>query len=136
MKRIMCSTFAVLLYGAFSTVARAADVGVSITVGEPGFYGRIDIGDFPRPTLVFAEPVIIRPVVGVARAPVYLRVPPGHAKDWAKHCAHYNACGERVYFVQDSWYNDVYVPKYRERHGKPGHDSHPGKGKGKGKDKH
>ncbi len=22
-----------------------------------------------------------------------------------------------VYFVQDRWYNDVYVPRYRERHG-------------------
>ena len=28
--------------------AIAADVGVSVQVGEPGFYGRIDIGRSPR----------------------------------------------------------------------------------------
>ena len=108
----------------------AADIGVSITVGEPGFYGRIDIGDFPHPELVFAQPVIIKPVVGVVRAPIYLHVPPGHAKDWAKHCSKYNACGERVFFVHDQWYNNVYVPHHQQKHGKPGHQ-----GGGSGKEK-
>jgi hypothetical protein len=122
--------FALLVSGS----VLAADVGVSITVGEPGFYGRIDIGDVPRPELVFPQAVVIRPVVGVVRAPVYLHVPPGHARDWAKHCHKYNACGERVFFVQSHWYDGVFVPKYRERHGKPGKGPHPGKGKGKHKD--
>ena len=27
----------------------AADVGISVGVGDPGFYGRLDIGNFPRP---------------------------------------------------------------------------------------
>ena len=97
-----------------ATSASAADVGVSITIGEPGFYGRIDIGDYPRPRLIYREPrVIYREVV---REPIYLHVPPGHAKNWRKHCRKYDACGERVYFVQDSWYNQVYVPRYQERH--------------------
>ena len=135
MKSFVCLTLVSAAVAAMSLSAQSAEVGVSITVGDPGFYGRIDIGDFPRPTLVFADPVVIRPVVGVVRSPVYLHVPPGHAKDWGKHCHKYDACGERVYFVEDRWYNDVYVPKHRERHGKLGHDSHPGKGKGKGKDK-
>jgi len=129
------------IIGFLSLVSRgpllAADVGVSVSVGQPGFYGRIDIGDFPRPDLVFAQPVIISPVVGVVRAPIYLNVPPGHAKDWGKHCHKYNACGDRVYFVQNHWYDTVYVPHYETRHGKskgaPGNE-HPGKGKGK--DKH
>jgi hypothetical protein len=51
------------------------------------------------------------------RPPIYLRVPPGHAKHWSKHCHEYNACGERVYFVQDDWYQHEYVPRYQERHG-------------------
>jgi hypothetical protein len=34
-----------------------------------------------------------------------------------------------VCFVQERWYNDVYVPAYRERQGK-GHDKKPPKGKG------
>ena len=50
------------------------------------------------------------------RPPIYLRVPPGHAKHWSKHCREYNACGERVFFVQDNWYNREYVPRYQEQH--------------------
>ena len=104
-----------------STSAWATDVGVSVTVGQPGFYGRIDIGGAPPPRLVYAQPIVIQPVA-VAQAPVYLRVPPGHQKHWAKHCAQYNACGQPVYFVQEGWYNQVYVPYYRvhQHHGYAG----------------
>jgi hypothetical protein len=123
-----------LAAGAAAPIA-AADVAVSVSVGEPGFYGRIDIGSLPHPELIFPQPVIIKPVVGVVHAPVYLRVPPGHAKDWSKHCSHYHACGERVFFVQDHWYNEVFVPQYKAKHGKGEHsngkskDSHKDKGK-------
>ena len=103
---------------AAATPALAADVGVSINVGEPGFYGRIDIGNVPRPILVYPQPVIIQPgPVGVASEPIYVHVPPGHAKKWRKYCARYNACGRPVYFVQDHWYNTVYAPQYRREHG-------------------
>ncbi|HLF98392.1 MAG TPA: hypothetical protein VI457_14725 [Methylococcaceae bacterium] len=116
--------------------AVAADVGVSISIGEPGFYGRLDIGNFPQPRFIFPQPVLIRPApVGVVPPPLYLRVPPGHAKHWSKHCHEYNACGQPVYFVEESWYNDVYVPRYRESRGgwdKPHGDGH-GKGEGHGK---
>lgn len=95
--------------------AMAADVGVSVTVGEPGFYGRIDIGNVLRPQVIYNNPVVIqRPAVGYIEQPLYLRVPPGHAKNWSKHCARYDACGRPVYFVQENWYNNVYVPQYRE----------------------
>lgn len=117
-----------------STPAIAADVGVSIAVGEPGFYGRIDIRSFPPPVLVNPQPIVIQAVpVGVVRQPIYLHVPPGHAKDWRKHCRKYNACDYPVYFVQERWYNDVYVPEYREQHGKgqgKGNGQKPSKGKG------
>ena len=127
MKRFV---FALLLLTAGGvTPSLAADVAVSVSVGQPGFYGRIDIGDFPQPQLVFVEPVIIHRVA-VVPEPVYLIVPPGHAKDWKKHCGHYDACGRPVYFVQETWYNDVYVPRYQERHGK-GSDKDHGKGHGK-----
>ena len=97
-----------------SAAAMAADVAVSIRVGQPNFYGRIDIGDFPRPQVVYAEPIIVQPPpAGVAVQPIYLRVPPGHAKHWNKHCQRYNACGQPVYFVQERWYNNVYAPRYR-----------------------
>ena len=110
--------------------ALATEVSVSITMGQPGYYGRLDIGGFPPPPLIYAEPVIIQPVpVGVVRQPVYMHVPPGHAKDWGKHCRKYNACGQPIYFVQDRWYSDTYVPGYAQRHGKK---SAKKQGKGKG----
>ena len=64
---------------------------------------------------------LLRPWPGVVNrgwrgrgpAPVYLRVPPGHAKNWGKHCQRYGACGVPVYFVRDDWYRDVYIPRWR-----------------------
>jgi hypothetical protein len=56
------------------------------------------------------------------RPPVYLRVPPGHAKHWDKHCYEYRACGERVLFVRDDWYEREYVPRYQEKHRDRGND--------------
>jgi uncharacterized protein YcfJ len=109
MKRVLLAA-AVM---ACACTALAADVGVSVSVGQPGFYGRIDVSTMPPPPLVYREAMIIEPVpAGIVRQPIYLHVPPGHAKHWRKHCQRYNACGERVYFVQDAWYNDVYVPRY------------------------
>jgi len=111
-----------------ATSAHAVDVGASITIGDPNFFGRIDIGDFPRPDVIFAQPVTAIPVVGVPPpGPMYLRIPPGHEKHWDKHCAKYNACGAPVYFVRDNWYQDVYAPEYRSKH--------PGKGGGNGQGK-
>lgn len=100
----------------FSSPSFAADVGVSVSIGQPGFYGRIDIGGYPEPQLIYRQPMVIEPVP-MGRPPIYLRVPPGHAKHWSKHCREYNACGERVYFVQDGWYNHEYAPRYQKQHG-------------------
>jgi len=108
--------------------AFAADVGVAISVGDPRFYGQIVIGNAPPPLLIYREPILVIHSIQVG-PPIYMRVPPGHAKNWKKHCGSYGACGRRVYFVQDGWYNDVYVPHYRKQHGHKGGS----KGKGKGK---
>lgn len=136
--------------------AQAADVGVSVTVGQPGFYGHIDIGNFPQPQVIYPKPIVIQPPrARMVEEPVYLHVPPGHAKKWSKHCHTYNACGRPVYFVKDKWYNDVYVPQYQERQRRgdgrghkgdrgydkdrgpdrgPDKDRGPGRGKGHGRD--
>lgn len=92
----------------------AADVDLSVSIGQPGFYGRIDIGDYPQPRLIYRQPMMIERIE-MDRPPIYLRVPPGHARNWRKHCRSYNACGERVYFVQDNWYQREYVPRYRQQ---------------------
>jgi hypothetical protein len=132
MKRLISLALTVMAM-ALAVSAEAADVGVSISVGQPGFYGQIDIGNFPRPQVIYPRPVVVSPVpVGVhIPPPLYLHVPPGHAKKWNKHCHKYNACGRPVYFVQDRWYNDVYVPEYhaRHRHEDGGHGDYRGDGR-------
>lgn len=123
--------------------ASASDTFISATVEgvvAPGVYGRIDIGNAPPPPVLYAQPMIItRPVVGVPQRPLYLYVPPGHAKNWAKHCGKYNACAQPVYFVNvDSrgkyhrgGQGNDYGP--RESHGPDRDWDHgPGKGHGKG----
>ena len=116
-----------------TTPALAADVGVSISIGQPGFYGRLDIGDYPQPQVIYRQPMAIERVP-MDRPPIYLRVPPGHAKHWRKHCREYNACGERVFFVQDNWYNREYAPRYQEKHGGNHSNDRHGNDHGHGRD--
>lgn len=127
---------------AIALPALTVNAGVSVQIGDPGFSGSIDIGGFPQPQLIYPQPVVIQRVpVGVVREPIYFNVPPGQAKHWSKHCHKYNACGQPVYFVQNSWYEQQYVPRYRESHGgghgpqhghdkDDKHDKDHGKGKG------
>ena len=119
MKRLLF--FALL--AAASVPALAADVGVSIRIGEPGFYGRIDIGGYPPPQVIYRQPRTMYRAA-LERPPIYMHVPPGHAKNWRKHCHAYNACNERVYFVQNEWYEREYVPHYRQRHQERRDDRH------------
>ena len=97
------------------TTPALAEVGVSVSVGQPGFYGRLDIGGFPQPQVYYSQPRVIVQE-SYQSEPVYLHVPPGHRKHWAQHCGEYNACNERVYFVQNDWYNREYAPRYQEQH--------------------
>jgi hypothetical protein len=131
----LCALGALITAAASSSPALATDVGVSINISQPGVYGRVDIGRFPQPQVVVAQPIIIqqRPVTVVQPVqPVYMWVPPGHRQDWRRHCGAYNACGVPVYFVQDEWYERQVRP-----HGHAyGHDKDKPKGKDKHKDKH
>lgn len=113
MKRILVAVAVAITAVAFPVLA--ADMAVSVNVGHPGFYGRLDVGGFPPPQVIYRQPVMIERAP-VGRSPVYLRVPPGHAKNWRKHCHRYDACGEQVYFVKDRWYSNEYVPRYQERY--------------------
>lgn len=120
-------TLSLLLVAALaSAAASAVEVGVSVTVAQPGVYGRIDIGRFPQPQVVLATPVVIH-AGGPRRDPVYLWVPPGHQKNWRKHCQRYDACGVPVYFVRDDWYE-----RHVKGEGPRGEPRHEPKGKGHG----
>ena len=99
-----------LVAGCTLPALAGTDIGVSIGISQPGVYGRIDIGSVSAPpVLVYPQPVVIarRPRWWCPR-PMYLHVPPGHAKNWRKHCARYDACGRPVYFVQEDWYEQHY----------------------------
>jgi hypothetical protein len=124
----MKKTLALLLaVTAFTSAHAETSVGVSIGINQPGVYGRINIGDVPRPALVYAQPVVIAPpAVAYERRPIYLYVPPAHQQDWRRYCGRYNACGQPVYFVQDRWVRE----RYQQEH--PGWD----KGRKRGWDKH
>ncbi len=123
MKKIIALLLAA---SAIGQVAAETRVGVSIGINQPGVYGRIDIGDLPRPALVYAQPVIIAPPpIIYERRPIYLYVPTVHQHDWRRYCGRYNACGQPVYFVQDQWVRE----RYEREH--PGWD----RGRKRGKDK-
>ena len=110
--------FLILVSLAFAYEAipsQASDVGVSVTIRQPGFYGRIDIGDYPypQPRVIYRQPRIVERSF-IEREPIYLRVPLGHSRNWSKFCHRYDACVEPVYFVEDGWYEHEFVPYYRE----------------------
>ena len=82
--------------------AAQAGVNVSVGVNQPGFYGRVVVGDH-RPPVIYQQPVIIQSSpVAVVQQPIYMHVPPGHYKRWSRYCGRYGACGQPVYFVQDA----------------------------------
>ena len=136
---VLLAVLGLVLIGLAAPTFAQTSVGVSVGINQPGVYGRVDIGNLPPPPVILPQPVIIaRPAVAVVQpAPLYLYVPPGHQKKWAKHCGAYNACGQPVYFVKESCVRERYEQEHRHDHGGDhdrGHGN--GHGKGKGKDKH
>lgn len=141
MKKII----ALALFGTLAAGSAMAQtsVGVSIGINQPGVYGRINIGDVPQPALVLPQPVIIAPPrVAVERAPVYLYVPPAHQQNWRRYCGRYNACGQPVYFVRETWVRERYEHEHPgwdrgrhrgwDKHDDRGRDDDHGKGHGNG----
>lgn len=96
------ATAVLAVVGTGSAIAGDTFISASVSgVLAPGVYGRIDLGNAPPPPVLNPQPVLVAPpVMGVRQPqPIYLYVPPGHAKHWDKHCREYNACGVPVYFA-------------------------------------
>lgn len=126
MKKILALAASAWVLATVPAMAQTS-VGVSIGIQQPGVYGRIDIGNYPAPRIIYPQPVVIAPSpVAVYQQPIYLYVPPGHQKNWAKHCYRYNACGQPVYFVQEQWVRE----RYEERRHHDGYDRGHGRGHG------
>ncbi len=142
MKRIIG---AALCAAGLAAGAQAADVGVSIQFSQPGVFGRVDIGQYPQPQLIVAQPLMVEPPPRGAPPPepIYLWVPLEHRRHWEQHCREYHACGHPVYFVNHVWYKNNVMARQgrpegrheddrRREHGRPeearaperGHDGH------------
>jgi hypothetical protein len=96
-------------------VSRAGDLDIHVILSgqvAPGVYGQVQLvsGQQPPP-VVYAQPMLIEPQASPL-PPVYLHVPPGHAKNWRKHCHEYHACNRPVYFVRSAEYAPDYDPPH------------------------
>lgn len=136
--RTIYSILIVPALAAAATCAEAQNVSVNAVItGQvvPGVYGQVVIGNAPPPPVVYQQPMVVEPppvVVGAPPvAPLYLHVPPGHAKHWSKHCREYNACNRPVYFVRSPEYEPGFdMDRWRREHG---HEQH---GHGHDRDDH
>lgn len=122
-----------------SGVVRAGDLDIHVLLSgqvAPGVYGQVQLGNGPSPRLVYAQPMLIE-AQPAPPPPIYLHVPPGHARNWRKHCHEYNACNRPVYFVRSQEYDPGYVrrgppERHRDQDYDRGRDAGHGRGQGEG----
>jgi len=136
-------TLAILTLAAAAVLPAHAEtsVGISIGINSPGQYGRIDISNYPQqPVLINTQPIIYAPTpVAVYQRPIYLYVPQVQQASWGRYCGRYSACGQPVYFVQETWVRDEYRRAHDNRDGRKHfknnnrRDDDRGRGRGKGK---
>lgn len=132
--RTIESILIVSALAAAATCAEAQNVSVNAVItGEvvPGVYGQVVLGNQPPPPVLYQQPMIVQPAPVVIGAPpmepIYLHVPPGHAKHWRKHCQEYHACNRPVYFVRSAEYEpgfdrDRWEREHGHGHGHGHHD--------------
>lgn len=122
----MRTVYSILSVAALAVGATCAHAQISVNAVisgpvVPGVYGQVAIGSAPPPPVVYAQPTIIEPVPAGA-PPIYLHVPPGHAKDWRHHCHEYHACNRPVYFVKSAEYEPGFDRARWEREHAHDHD--------------
>ena len=89
-------------------LASAADKDASAVITgpvTPGVYGRVEVAHKPLPALVFEQAMFVeRPDTAGRVEPLYLHVPPEHARNWKRYCDKYQACDHPVFFVKSADY--------------------------------
>jgi hypothetical protein len=136
MKTFQVTAFAALVLASLSAHAGTAIINLSVG-GEisPGVYGQVQLGNTPPPPVFYPQPmIIVRQPARVVAEPIYLHVPPGHAKHWAKNCHKYNACNRPVYFVRSAEYEPGYYKRKNKGHRDEGRRGDGDRGEGR-KDK-
>lgn len=144
MRQVLLVT--ILLAGSAASQAGGLSVNVLLS-GEvvPGLYGQVNIGSAPPPPVVYAQPMLVE-AQPAELPPIYLHVPPDHARNWRMHCREYNACNRPVYFVRSREYDPEYQRYYadheheremeRQRWQERGRDHDEGRGHGHDGDQH
>jgi hypothetical protein len=133
----MRSSYSILIVSALAAAASCAEaqnVSVNAVItGEvvPGVYGQVVLGNRPPPPVVYQQPMIVQPAPVIVGAPpvepIYLHVPPGHAKNWRKHCHEYHACIRPVYFLRSPEYEPGFDrERWEHEHGHGHHDEEHG----------
>ncbi len=133
MKTIQATAFAVLALASLSVHAGTAIINLSVG-GEisPGVYGQVQFGNAPPPPVFYSQPrIIVRQPGRAVVEPIYLHVPPGHARNWAKHCREYNACNRPVYFVRSAEYEPGYHQRKNKGHRDEGRNDDRDRGEGR-----
>lgn len=122
--RALSSILLTSALAAAATCAQAQNVSINAVISGqvvPGVYGQVVLGNGPPPPVVYTQPMVIEPAPeGVE--PIYLHVPPGHAKNWRKHCHEYHACNRPVYFVRSPEYEPGFDRDRWEREHGHGHE--------------
>ena len=130
MKIVSAAFFAVLALTSLS--ASAGTPIINLTVGgeiSPGVYGQVQFGNAPPPEVINAQPMVVVPQSrGAVVEPLYLHVPPGHQKHWARYCHRYNACNRPVYFVKEGRYQPDHHDRHDEGHRNEDHRDHEDRG--------
>lgn len=125
--RILSPILIMSALAAAATSANAQNVSVNAVItGQvvPGVYGQVVLGNQPPPPVVYQQPMIVQSVEGPPVEPIYLHVPPGHAKNWRKHCHEYHACNRPVYFVRSAEYEPGFDRERWEHEHGHGHGHH------------
>ncbi len=139
MRRLLLCFFVATV--ACVSASEAGELGIHVILsGEvaPGVYGQVQLGNEGPPPVVYAQPLLIesRPM---PPPPVYLHVPPGHARNWRRFCRDYNACDRPVYFVRSEEYAPDYVKRHRHHDDEDddhGHGRDHGHGHGHDQERH
>ena len=121
-KRFKCQLAigAAVLCAAAAQSAMAANVSISVV--QPGVYGRINIGEpIEQGSWINQQPIVYRQsAYTAARQPIYLYVPAAHSNNWGRYCGRYNACAQPVVFVQDGWVRGRYERDHGYGYGRGG----------------
>ena len=114
MKALQATVFVSLMLGSLAVHAEQPIINFAAG-GEisPGTYGEVQFDKKSPPPVLYPQPsIVIRQPPGAVLAPLYLHVPPAHARNWSRYCRKYNACKRPVYFVKSVEYD----PGYQSSH--------------------